>query len=113
MQAVVLISKEIAIGPFEIKQQSQRLSHAAIFENRTTRVEDKAQHVCRCTFLEVLFDDLSLCHSREIIELLPACRVSFKKHIEQSFLEGLKQGRFVAIIFDAQGFKIIETASNG
>ena len=87
----------IAVDPFEIEQQRQRLAHADIGKYRTAGVEDQEFRGLRHAGLDGVADHIAVAGGRKIIAVVPAQRLGLDAKIVQAALERLELAVGLAI----------------
>ena len=80
----------IAVDPFEIEQQRQRLPHADVGKHRPARVEHQEFRRLRHPGLDGIADQLAAAGGRKIIAVVPAQRFVFDAKIIETALERLE-----------------------
>ena len=90
--AAIQIVEKIAVDPFEIEQQRNRLPHADVGKNRPPRVEDEVG----CEFGQAVgkrfLDDAAVAGGGKVITGLPAAGIGLAAHVIETGLEGLEIG---------------------
>ena len=87
----------VAVDPFEIEQQRQRLPHPDIGKHRTAGVEHQKFRRLRHPGLDGVADHLAVAGGRKIIAVVPAQRLGLDAEIIEPALERLELAVGLAI----------------
>ena len=102
--------KVVAVDPFEIEQQRQRLAHADIGKHRTPGVEHQEFRRLRHPGLDGVADHLAIAGGRKIIAVVPAQRLGLDAKIIEAALEGFELAVGLAIEIEPDLVEIPQAA---
>ena len=95
--ALIEAEEVVAVDPFEIEQQRQRLAHADVGKYRTPGVEHQEFRRLRHAGLDGVADHLAVPDGRKIIAVVPAQRLDLDAKIVEAALEGFELAVGLAI----------------
>ncbi len=102
--------EQLFIGPFEVQQQAQGLTHPHVLEQRPAQVKDKALHAGGVAVDDLFLDQSTFTDRRDVVGVGPVFRGNFQPVIELASLEGFQGDGVVAEIVGAHHIEVVETA---
>src|SRR3990167_1277424 len=102
--------EQLALGPFEIEQQAQRLAHPFVLEQGPAGVEDEALHAGGVVVVDLFLDQLAIGHGGAVVGGGPVFRTGFQPIVELPGLQGFEGHGVVAVVVELHGVEVVETA---
>nr|GFD53813.1 hypothetical protein [Tanacetum cinerariifolium] len=92
----VRAKEQLFVGPLEVQQQAQRLTHADVLEHRLAQVEDEALHALRVAVGDFLLDQPAFAHGGNVVGRGPVLGGHLLPEIESPGFQRFERNGVVA-----------------
>ncbi|MNV09083.1 hypothetical protein D3C71_995690 [compost metagenome] len=100
--------EQLFVGPLEIEQQTECLTHPHILKHRATQVEDEALHAGRVAVGDLFLDQAAFGNRRDVVGVGPVLCGHFQPVIELSGLQRFERDGVVAVVIGGHRVEVVE-----